>query len=68
MGNNLTWAKSSYSGGQGGNCVEVAQPMADIVAVRDSQNPDGPKLAFLPNRWQEFTRRLKRAGVTVCHN
>lgn len=58
-------APTVYSGGQGGNCVEVAQPMADIVAVRDGKNPDGPELAFSPSRWQEFTRRLKRAGLAA---
>lgn len=33
------WRKSSYSGGEGGNCVEVNQ---DLTAIRDSKNPNGP--------------------------
>ncbi len=56
MVGNLTWVKSSHSGGQGGNCVEVAQPTADTVAVRDSKNPDGPELTFSAREWREFTR------------
>ena len=41
----LRWRKSSYSGNGGGNCVEVASNLPDGVAVRDSKNPDGPRLA-----------------------
>ncbi|HWC80040.1 MAG TPA: DUF397 domain-containing protein [Pseudonocardiaceae bacterium] len=36
----VRWRKSSYSSGQGGNCVEVAHP----GAIRDSKCPDGPVL------------------------
>ncbi|MGI5326686.1 DUF397 domain-containing protein [Actinomadura nitritigenes] len=39
------WRKSSHSDSEGGNCVEVAG-MAVGVAVRDSKDPEGPKLAF----------------------
>jgi hypothetical protein len=35
------WRKSSYSGGNGGNCVEVANT---LNALRDSKNPTGPVL------------------------
>jgi hypothetical protein len=47
------WRKSSYSGQQG-NCVEVARNLAGIVAVRDSKNPDGPKLTVIPDAWRTF--------------
>jgi hypothetical protein len=40
---NLTWRKSSRSGENGGNCVELADA-AGAVAVRDSKDPDGPVL------------------------
>ena len=45
---NATWRKSSYSGGNGGNCVEVAALPDDSRAVRDSKDPEGPKLGSLP--------------------
>ncbi|MEU6165301.1 DUF397 domain-containing protein [Streptomyces tanashiensis] len=49
----LAWFKSSYSSGEGGNCVEVAtHPTA--VHVRDSKNPDGPRLAVSPASWVAF--------------
>lgn len=49
------WRKSSLSGNGGGNCVEVATNMPGIVAVRDSKDPDGPKLVFTHPEWAAFT-------------
>ncbi|MBD0672187.1 DUF397 domain-containing protein [Streptomyces sp. CBMA156] len=40
------WRKSSYSGPDGGDCVEVAAGVVDSVPVRDSKDPDGPMLVF----------------------
>ncbi|MEV5831336.1 DUF397 domain-containing protein [Spirillospora sp. NPDC052242] len=37
------WRKSSYTGPNGGDCVELAS-FPETVAVRDSKDPDGPKL------------------------
>jgi hypothetical protein len=42
------WRKSSFSGGSGGNCVEVATNLPGVIAVRDSKDPDGPALALTP--------------------
>ncbi|KIZ19051.1 DUF397 domain-containing protein [Streptomyces natalensis] len=42
---NLHWFKSSYSGGAGSDCIEIAD-LHGRVAVRDSKDPDGPVLAF----------------------
>ncbi|HLI25103.1 MAG TPA: DUF397 domain-containing protein [Acidimicrobiales bacterium] len=50
------WRKSAYSS-QSGNCVEVASA-GRVVAVRDSKNPDAPPLAFTPEQWHAFTRKL----------
>ena len=52
------WRKASYSGANGGDCVEVA-PAHASVAVRDSKDPDGPRLTFTPGDWREFTGQLK---------
>ena len=62
---NAAWRKSSYSGGNGGQCVEVAtaagrqSERAGVCAVRDSKNPDGPVLAFSPGQWRLFTLGVK---------
>jgi hypothetical protein len=53
------WHKSSYSGSNGGNCVEVAGNLAGLVAVRDSKDPAGPALVFTPDNWQAFTTAIK---------
>ena len=52
------WRKSSHSGTQGGDCVEVAA-MRRTVAVRDSKNPDGPALRFTPAEWTTLLTGLK---------
>lgn len=59
----VRWRKSSRSGHQGGECVEVAD-LAPMVAVRDSKDPDGPKLAFGSAAWQTFATRVRRASST----
>ena len=52
------WRKSSYSGGNGGNCVEVA-PAGNNIAVRDSHEPDGPRLQFSAAEWRAFLAHIK---------
>ena len=52
------WYKSSRSGGNGGNCVEVAE-LTDIVAVRDSKRPDSGVLIFDHARWTGFVEATK---------
>jgi hypothetical protein len=54
-----TWRKSSYSGGQGGDCVEVAARPADQMTVRDSNDHTGPVLRFPGEAWSMFTAGIK---------
>jgi hypothetical protein len=42
---NAAWRKSSHSGAQG-NCVELAWPGVEVVAVRNSRDPHGPALVY----------------------
>jgi uncharacterized protein DUF397 len=54
-----TWRKSSFSGGNGGACVEVAiipgaAAGGEAVALRDSKDPAGPVLVFTPAEWLAF--------------
>ncbi len=60
---NLTgaqWRKSSYSNGNGGDCVEVAD-LDTHRAVRDSKKPTGPALMVTAVTWAAFTAGV-RAG------
>jgi Domain of unknown function (DUF397) len=52
------WRKSRHSGGNGGSCVEVAT-LDDMVAVRDSKDPDGPALVFTRQEWRAFSAGMK---------
>ncbi|MFI9783858.1 DUF397 domain-containing protein [Kitasatospora sp. NPDC051984] len=51
------WRKSSYSDGDGGNCIEVDD--ANPGMVRDSKDPDGPRLTFSAEVWQAFVAKVK---------
>jgi hypothetical protein len=51
------WRKSSYSGDNGGACVEVAT--AEAVLVRDTTDHSGPIVTFTADAWQAFTTAVK---------
>ncbi|MEU8875338.1 DUF397 domain-containing protein [Streptomyces javensis] len=53
------WYKSSYSGGDQGECLEVARGHAGIP-VRDSKDPHGPALIFGPSVWAAFVSAVTR--------
>jgi hypothetical protein len=42
----VQWRKSTFSGGQGGDCVEIAALPGGNAAVRDSKHPANPALIF----------------------
>jgi hypothetical protein len=54
----MNWRKSSYSGGNGGSCVE-ARNDNHAVQVRDTTNRDGGTLAFTTKAWKAFTAKVK---------
>lgn len=58
MTSEMSWRKSSYSGGSGGNCVEVGEARRGVL-VRDSQDRTGPVLRLSPALWRELVDRLK---------
>ncbi|MFE1770019.1 DUF397 domain-containing protein [Streptomyces sp. NPDC059008] len=50
----VAWTKSSYSGnGNEPDCIEVAATPSTIH-IRDSKNPDGPRLQLPPATWVDF--------------
>jgi hypothetical protein len=64
--NSIRWRTSSYSGGNGGECVQVAGvPSIGRVLVRDSKDQDGPVLTIEPADWRRFADHLKREPATL---
>lgn len=58
--NSDRWRTSSYSGGNGGECIQVvAKPSSGRVLVRDSKTPDGAVLALTSADWRRFTDHIK---------
>ncbi|NLU80174.1 DUF397 domain-containing protein [Micromonospora sp. HNM0581] len=58
------WRTSTRSSTNGGNCVEVADNLPGLVAVRDSKERGGAVLTFGPAAWQMFVACI--AGQAVA--
>ncbi|MGW7412250.1 DUF397 domain-containing protein [Streptomyces sp. NPDC054863] len=54
-----TWRKSSYSNGEGGECVEIADGFPRAVPVRDSKEPHGPALLVPVDGWTTFITAVR---------
>jgi hypothetical protein len=52
------WRKSSYSGPNGGECVEIASTPAAVI-VRDTQNRSGLVLNVPASAWRTFVAKVK---------
>lgn len=57
------WRKSSYSNGQGGDCLEVAGETGDFVPVRDSKRPTYAPLIAHTSAWAAFVSSVKSGHV-----
>lgn len=53
------WKKSSYSGAQQGDCLEVQTTEDGLVAARDSKSPHLGAFAFSPDQWTAFVEDVK---------
>lgn len=56
---NSLWRKSSRSTNNGGDCVELASTQG-TVALRDSKDPDGPKLVVSKRAFAALLSDIKR--------
>ncbi|GGT87630.1 DUF397 domain-containing protein [Actinomadura citrea] len=54
----VTWRKASRSNDQGGACIELAA-LTEGVAVRDSKDPDGPRIELDPSSFRALLTGLK---------
>lgn len=57
------WRKSSYSGGESGECLEVNDAHPTHIPVRDSKNPHGQAAHFAPAAWASFIGAVKADGL-----
>ena len=56
---NTHWRKSTYSDGNGGDCVEVGDGVPGVVPVRDSKVADGDVVVVGAGAWAAFVRSVK---------
>ncbi|MFG2250758.1 DUF397 domain-containing protein [Spirillospora sp. NPDC048823] len=59
------WRKSSHSSGSEGQCVEVAALASQMVAMRDSKDPDGPMLSIAPSAWVSLLRGIRTGSFDL---
>ncbi|MEV6344708.1 DUF397 domain-containing protein [Actinoplanes sp. NPDC051851] len=59
------WHKSTRSGGNGGDCVEVARNLPGIVAIRDTKDPHGDTLVFTHAEWAAFLAGVRDGEFDV---
>lgn len=57
---NARWRKSTRSNANGGDCVEVADNLPDVVGLRDSKDPHGPMLVLPRAAFAAFVEFAKR--------
>jgi hypothetical protein len=61
------WRKSSYSGSNGGDCIEAATGfLADVVPVRDSKDPQGPALLLTSAAFASFVAAVKSGDAAFA--
>ncbi|HEX6525662.1 MAG TPA: DUF397 domain-containing protein [Streptosporangiaceae bacterium] len=58
----MNWRKSSYSGGSGAECIEVAS-LRSAVAVRDSKDRQGATLTLSAPAWRAFINEMKASAT-----
>ncbi|WP_165985525.1 DUF397 domain-containing protein [Streptomyces sp. YIM 98790] len=56
------WRKSSYSGNDNAQCLEVRDGLPGLVPVRDSKAPDGPRLSVRVGAWRAFVGMVRGAA------
>ena len=57
------WFKSSFSGQEGGACVEGLR-LPSGIAIRDSKDKAGPNLQFSTDAWNDLISSIKRGQLS----
>ncbi|MFC9943147.1 DUF397 domain-containing protein [Streptomyces pratensis] len=61
----IGWRKSTFSGNEGGSCLEVLDGHPTGVPVRDSKSPHGPALLIPAASWSSFASAVKAGHFCV---
>ncbi|MGW3387442.1 DUF397 domain-containing protein [Streptomyces cinereoruber] len=60
------WFKSSYSGGNGNSCVEVADlTKRGTIGIRDSKQDNGPAFESSPTAWSTFVTGVAAGALSA---
>jgi hypothetical protein len=62
--NGVKWRKSSYTGANGGDCVEIAN-LDRSIAVRDSKAPNDGTLRFTPGKFCAFLAEARQGKYDI---
>ncbi|MGA4840013.1 DUF397 domain-containing protein [Streptomyces sp. G45] len=62
------WRRSSYSNQAGGECVEVADSVPGVLAVRDSKYREGPSVVFSAGAWAGFVDGMRGPWRRSSHS
>ncbi|MET8345187.1 DUF397 domain-containing protein [Streptomyces microflavus] len=57
------WVKSSYSGDNGGTCIETQSTPDGLVAVSDSKDRTLGAHTFAPAEWQTFVTAVRDGSL-----
>jgi hypothetical protein len=60
----LTWRTSTFSGGNGGGCVEVA-PLPDGIAVRDTKDRTRTPHTYSRPAWESLLAAVRAGEFAV---
>ncbi|KPC70502.1 hypothetical protein ADL35_38495 [Streptomyces sp. NRRL WC-3753] len=61
-----SWVKSSFSGNNGGNCLELAPAFPGLAPVRDSKIAEtGPVLPFTRPAWASFVSAVQQGALSA---
>ncbi|MEU4154469.1 DUF397 domain-containing protein [Streptomyces sp. NPDC026659] len=60
---NARWHKSTYSNGEGGNCIEVADGVPGVIPVRDSKVTEGAVVVVGTPAWAHFINAVGAANL-----
>lgn len=53
------WVRSSHSNADVGNCLEWQRPAPNLVAIRDSKNPQVGPFIFPADAWTAFVNSVR---------